>query len=206
MSKQIEIVVVGGAGTGRSTVLGVICNALKREYGSLADVVFGDRANELTAADHASPAAGTVFLLNAAESETLEIKLDFDTSVADAWAEKAQSLLSTAAAIEPGQAATAAFTFDSLEHAIEAAVRLKADAKGADVARLGYHLEHLLALQLENLTTQYRKLVVESGWEGTIYGGNKRQAFESFVRPCVTGASLAMGSRGIETNVVLRDI
>ena len=172
MSKVIEIVVIGGTGSGKSHVLELIDKALRDGYGPHVQVVSRDLALERAlGGPGAKPSADTIFSLKerqpGVEPTVSTLKIDVDTSDIDSTLGKLDLLSGAVGYAELGNALRA-YTFDPLESAIEVTTRLLTDeherlkeapANGVKsgavlLDRLGGHLDDLLSLQLKRLSAE----------------------------------------------------
>lgn len=147
MSKVLEIVVIGGVGSGKSHVLRVIDNALRQAYGPHAQVVSRELLLERgLGSPGAEPAVDTIFNLMERQPDALE---------------------ANSTVIEAVSAQMSSFPFNPLDSAIRETVGLLHDhavflaesglndVQKAEVRFLGEklnsHLNHLLGIQLSAL-------------------------------------------------------
>ena len=177
MSKVIEIVVIGGTGSGKSHVLGLIDRALRSEYGHHVQIASHDLSCERgLGSPGAKPSVSdTIFSLKeqgvpAGKATACEIKAGLRNRSAsrDAyWAHAVGSvpLCAQVKALTAIQGEAISFSLDPLERAIESTVRMLRDEhqQMADAGakqdsalcdRLGTHLDALLAIQLERVSSQ----------------------------------------------------
>lgn len=162
MTKVIEIVVIGGVGSGKSHVLELIDKALRDGYGPHVQVVSRDLSLERgLGSPGAEPSVDTIFSLK--EQGVASGGGRSDSVGVEQWE---RQLLSGAVSVEAVQGLATGYTADSLESAIDTTTRLLRDerellgelhAKGCEsgrglIDRLGAHLDDLLALQLKQLS------------------------------------------------------
>lgn len=162
MTKVIEIVVIGGTGSGKSHVLELIDKALRDGYGPHVQVVSRDLSLERgLGSPGAEPSVDTIF--NLKEQGVFSGCGGSDSVGAEYWG---RQLSSGAVSVEAVQGIATGYTADTLESAIDATTRLLSDererlhelsAKGCEsgrglIDRLGGHLDDLLALQLKQLS------------------------------------------------------
>lgn len=157
MSKVIEIVVIGGTGTGKSHVLELIDKALRAEYGHHVQIASHDLSCErgLGSPGEKPRVSDTIFSLREQGLDSAKtvgsLKIEIDTSSATGQVEALQSF-------------TTGYAVDPIESAIELVVRLLGDERdrlreahaksgegGFLVDCLGSHLERLLVFQLKRL-------------------------------------------------------
>jgi energy-coupling factor transporter ATP-binding protein EcfA2 len=162
MTQVIEIVVIGGTGSGKSHVLDVIDYALRHEYGPDAQIVSHELSRERRMGrPGAKPCVpGTIFNLKeqgvAAAGQSLGgLKIEIDTSDTD----------SALGQVEALQGFTTGYATDPLESAISstlAAIRDERESgsglslndhfnRDATLSILGGHLIRLLELQVTQL-------------------------------------------------------
>ena len=180
MTKVIEIVVIGGAGSGKSHVLELIDKALRDGYGPHVQVVSRDLSLERgLGSPGAEPSADTIFNLkeqgvaSGGGKSSGSLKVEVDTSAIDSALEKIEALGKdywrsriASGSIEELQGFTTGYTVDPLVSAIESTTQIMREegAHMADIARtlsdrpttslyraMGEHLDKLLALQLKQL-------------------------------------------------------
>ncbi|WP_256806558.1 hypothetical protein [Pseudomonas kurunegalensis] len=155
MSKVIEIVVIGGTGSGKSHVLELIDKALRDGYGPHVQVVSRELSQERAlGSPGAKPSADTIFSLKelqpGAEPVVSTLKIDVDTSGIDSALGKLDLLSGAVGYAELGDAMKG-YTLDPLESAILSTVGLLADATGQAAQRLDKHLAQLLDIQLNRV-------------------------------------------------------
>lgn len=178
MTKVIEIVVIGGTGSGKSHVLDVIDRALRGEYGHHVQIASHDLSCErgLGSPGTKPRVSDTIFSLReqgvaAGKTTAGEIKAGLrNWASRDAyWAHAVGSapLCAQVEALTAIQGEATSFSLDPLEQAIESTVRMLRDEHqqmseaGAqrDTAlcdRLGTHLDALLAEQLKRVSANVR--------------------------------------------------
>lgn len=162
MTKVIEIVVIGGVGSGKSHVLELIDKALRDGYGPHVQVVSRDLSLERgLGSPGAEPSVDTIF--NLKEQGVASGGGRSDSVGVEQWE---RQLLSGAVSMEAVQGLNSGCIADPLESAIDTTTRLLRDerellgelhAKGCEsgrglIDRLGAHLDDLLALQLKQLS------------------------------------------------------
>ena len=182
MTKVIEIVVIGGTGSGKSHVLELIDKALRDGYGPHVQVVSRDLSLERgLGSPGAEPSADTIFNLkeqgvaSGGGKSSGSLKVEVDTSAIDSALEKIEALGKdywrsqiASGSIEELQGFTTGYTVDPLESAIESTTQIMRDEyaqlvdlskpNGGEVgessvfARMAQHLDKLLALQLKRLS------------------------------------------------------
>lgn len=178
MSKVIEIVVIGGTGSGKSHVLELIDKALRTEYGHHAQIASHDLSLErgLGNPGEKPRVSETIFNLrerctaSVGDKSSGSLKVEVDTSAIDSALEKIEALGKdywrsriASGSVEELQGFTTGYAIDPLESAIDQVVRLLRDEhqQMADAGakqdsalcdRLGTHLDALLAIQLERVT------------------------------------------------------
>lgn len=174
-SKVIEIVVIGGTGSGKSHVLDVIDYALRHEYGPHVQIASHDLSCErgLGSPGEKPRVSDTIFNLReqgvpvgkATAGEIKEGLRNCSASREAYWAHAVGSapLCSLVQPLAAIQGEASSFSLDPLAQAIESTVRMVRDEHqqmaeaGAqqDTAlcdRLGSHLDALLAGQLKRVT------------------------------------------------------
>ena len=158
MTQVIEIVVIGGTGSGKSHVLDVIDYALRHEYGPDAQVVSHELSRERRMGrPGVRPCVpGTIFNLKehgvASGGQSLAgLKIEIDTLDTDSAPGQVEALhgIATGYAINP------------LESAIQSTVQMLNDgfanpeeSSSLAAMRLQCHLDKLLALQLKKLAEE----------------------------------------------------
>ena len=181
MSKVIEIVVIGGTGSGKSHVLELIDKALRTEYGHHAQIASHDLSLErgLGNPGEKPRVSETIFNLrerctaSVGDKSSGSLKVEVDTSAIDSALEKIEALGKdywrsriASGSVEELQGFTTGYAIDHLESAIESTTRIMREEgeHAADIARtlsdrpttslyraMGEHLDRLLALQLKQL-------------------------------------------------------
>lgn len=181
MTKVIEIVVIGGTGSGKSHVLDVIDYALRHEYGPHVQIASHDLSCERGLGSPGSKPCvpDTIFNLReqgapAGKATAVEIKEGLRSCSASReayWAHAVGSapLYARVEALTAIQGEAISFSLDPLEQAIESTARIMRDELermaeislplGGDIpsstlySRLGTHMEQLLAEQLKRVQT-----------------------------------------------------
>lgn len=154
MTKVIEIVVIGGTGSGKSHVLELIDKALRAEYGHRVQIASHDLSCErgLGSPGTKPRVSETIFSLKERQTDAQQVvggmKIEIDTSDIDAALGKLDLLCGSVGYAEPGNAMSGC-AIDPLEQAIDQAVRLVAEAEGELAVKLSCHLDALLAKQLD---------------------------------------------------------
>lgn len=161
MSKVIEIVVIGGVGSGKSHVLELIDKALRDSYGPHVQIVSRDLSQERALGSPGSaPSADTIFELRerhpAANSEAEALKIEVDTS----------GICSALGAMQ------GCAQMDPLESFIASTAMLIADERdrlnaaglqsGSLASALMEQMNRLLAIQVERVSNVRRDEVVEA--------------------------------------------
>lgn len=158
MSKVIEIVVIGGTGSGKSHVLELIDKALRTEYGHHAQIASHDLSLErgLGNPGEKPRVSDTIFSLrergvaSGGGKSLAGLKIEVDTSDVDLALGKVEAL----------QGFTTGYAIDPLESAIEMAARLVSEHVTGSaptcmtvLSVMTGHLELLLELQLKRLSS-----------------------------------------------------
>lgn len=179
MTKVIEIVVIGGTGSGKSHVLELIDKALRTEYGHHVQIASHDLSLERGLGNPGEKPRVSETIFNLRERGTASgggksscsLKVEVDTSGVDLALKKIEALgrecllrniSSGTASVEAAQGFTTGYAVDPLESAIDQAVRLLRDERESEAGqkgiktvacqRLESHLSELLALQLKQLS------------------------------------------------------
>lgn len=148
MTKVIEIVVIGGTGSGKSHVLELIDRALRSEFGHHVQIASHDLSCErgLGSPGEKPRVSETIFSLKergvVSGQLISNLKVEVDTSGIESALGKVEAL----------RDCTAGFALDPLEQAIDQTVRLVAESEGELSVRLSRHLDTLLSEQLKRLT------------------------------------------------------
>ncbi|MQT83973.1 hypothetical protein GHN92_05240 [Pseudomonas sp. FSL R10-2964] len=183
MTKVIEIVVIGGTGSGKSHVLELIDKALRTEYGHHVQIASHDLSLErgLGNPGEKPRVSETIFNLrerctaSVGDKSSGSLKVEVDTSAIDSALEKIEALGKdywrsriASGSVEELQGFTTGYAIDHLESAIESTARVMRDERdravglllttltGGTLKRFGDHLDKLLALQLKQLSEPVR--------------------------------------------------
>lgn len=181
MTKVIEIVVIGGTGSGKSHVLELIDKALRTEYGHHVQIASHDLSLErgLGSPGEKPRVSDTIFNLrergtaSGGGQSSGSLKVEVDTSAIDSALEKIEALGKdywrsqiASGSVEELQGFTTGYAIDPLESAIDQALRLLRDERESEAGhkgiktvacqRLESHLNELLALQLKQLSEPVR--------------------------------------------------
>lgn len=162
MSKVIEIVVIGGTGTGKSHVLELIDKALRAEYGHHVQIASHDLSCErgLGSPGEKPRVSDTIFSLReqgADEGKTLgSLKIDIDTSEFDSALGKVEAL----------QGFTTGYAIDPLESAITTAAQTANEVQGLTALILQSHLKDLCAIQKKKLSAEDVETTISIGVAG----------------------------------------
>ncbi|MGE6387364.1 hypothetical protein ACQKEN_17070 [Pseudomonas sp. NPDC078416] len=164
MTQVIEIVVIGAVGSGKSHVLELIDRALHDEYGQHVQVASHELSREryMGSPGTKPKVAETIFNLREqapASGKLDELKVSVDASALTSAIDKLGAV----------QGEAVSFMLDPLEQAVESTVRVMqgerdqcseiSTTESGNVrttslyARLGKHLDELLAAQLKRVTT-----------------------------------------------------
>lgn len=158
MTKVIEIVVIGGTGSGKSHVLELIDKALRTEYGHHVQIASHDLSLErgLGNPGEKPRVSDTIFSLrergvaSGGGKSLAGLKIEVDTSDVDLALGKVEAL----------QGFTTGYAIDPLESAIEMAARLVSEHVTGSaptcmtvLSVMTGHLELLLELQLKRLSS-----------------------------------------------------
>ena len=181
MTKVIEIVVIGGTGSGKSHVLELIDKALRTEYGHHVQIASHDLSLERGLGNPGEKPRVSETIFNLREQGTASgggqsmagLKIEVDTSGVDLALEKLDALGKAywrsriaSGSVEELQGFTTGYAVDPPESAIESTTRIMREEgeHAADIARtlsdrpttslyraMGEHLDKLLALQIRRL-------------------------------------------------------
>lgn len=151
MTQVIEILVIGGVGSGKSHVLELIDRALHDEYGPHVQVASHELSRERYMGSPGTKPKVSETIFNLREQApasgnqlkydppgTIAFKVDIDSTGIDQALGKAEKLNSL----------TSSYVLDPLELAIDQVARLITDAEGELAIKLLIHLDALLAVQL----------------------------------------------------------
>ncbi|MCE0912054.1 MULTISPECIES: hypothetical protein [Pseudomonas] len=172
MSKVIEIVVVGGVGSGKSHVLELIDKALRDGYGPHVQIVSRELSQERAmGSPGAEPSTDTIFELKerrpAEHSASETLKIEVDTSGISARLDSLQGAL-LADPLESAIASTASLIADERERLSEL------ESPGYQlVGVLSSHLDRLLDVQISRVVAARREAVVDAIVTDTY--GSRRQ-------------------------------
>ena len=165
MTQVIEILVIGGVGSGKSHVLGLIDRALREGYGPHVQIASRELSLERSlGSPGAEPSVDTIFSLKERQPEAgpivSQLKIGIDSTAFDALLDKREALdraaklfgceSGYAGQVPTAQGLVADFAIDPLESAIESTVRLRADYPGL-ASVLTPHLAKLLTAQMSRL-------------------------------------------------------
>ena len=184
MTQVIEIVVIGGTGSGKSHVLELIDKALRTEYGHHVQIASHDLSLErgLGSPGEKPHVSDTIFNLrergaaSGGGQSSGSLKVEVDTSAIDSALEKIEALGKdywrsqiASGSVEELQGFTTGYAIDPLESAIELIVRMMDERMASDRSpsinvgsMLMGHLEELLAEQLRRVTDPDRDATLVS--------------------------------------------
>ena len=184
MTKVIEIVVIGGTGSGKSHVLELIDKALRTEYGHHAQIASHDLSLERGLGNPGEKPRVSETIFNLREQGTASgggqsmagLKIEVDTSGVDLALEKLDALGKAywrsriaSGSVEELQGFTTGYAIDPLGSAIELIVRMMDERMASDRSpslnvgsMLMGHLEELLAEQLRQVTDPDRDATLVS--------------------------------------------
>ena len=148
MTKVIEIVVIGGTGTGKSHVLELIDKALRAEYGHHVQIASHDLSCErgLGSPGEKPRVSDTIFNLREQGVDTGKtvgsLKIEIDTSDVDSALGKVEAL----------QGFTTGYAIDPIESAITNAAQAANEVEGLTAVILQEHLKQLCEMQRRRLS------------------------------------------------------
>ncbi len=172
MSKVIEIVVIGGTGSGKSHLLELIDKALRDSYGPHVQIVSRELSQERGLGSPGSaPSADTIFELKecrpAEHSATETLKIEVDKSGISSALESIQGCVQLDH-LESAIASTAALIADERDRLNEAGLQ-----SGSLASALMEQMNRLLAIQVEQVGGVRRDAVVDA-FVSDIHGIRRR--------------------------------